>query len=171
MKKRMQSLACICAALFFAACGGKHNANHEHEHNHEMHQHEAHTHENSHSHESHEHSHEGHTHEHEGHSHEHEGHSHEHGEGIAFTKQQAEAAGLKVEIVEKGSFSGVIKTAGHIQTPKGSEAVVVATSAGVLYYTDPSIAEGVAVGTGKALAGISAKKLQDGDPSQGQTGL
>ena len=185
MKKRMQSLACICAALFFAACGGKHNANHEHEHNHEMHQHEAHTHENSHSHESHEHSHEGHTHEHEGHSHEHEshsheheshsheheghsheheGHSHEHGEGIAFTQQQAEAAGLKVEIVEKGSFSGVIKTAGHIQTPKGSEAVVVATSAGVLYYTDPSIAEGVAVGTGKALAGISAKKLQDGDP-------
>lgn len=167
----MQSLACICAALFFAACGGKHNATHEHEHNHETHQHEAHAHEHNHSHENHEHSHESHTHEHEdhshaheGHSHEHESHSHEHGEGIAFTKQQAEAAGLKVEVAQKGSFSGVIKTAGHIQAPKGSEAVVVATSAGVLYYTDPSIVEGVAVTAGKALAGISAKKLQDGDP-------
>ncbi len=173
MKKQMKSLACICAALLFAACGGKHNATHEHEHNHETHQHEAHAHEHNHSHESHEHSHEGHTHEHEEHSHaheehnhghEHETHSHEHGEGIAFTKQQAEAAGLKVEVTPKGSFSGVIKTAGHIQAPKGNEAVVVATSAGVLYYTDPSIVEGVAVTAGKALAGISAKKLQDGDP-------
>lgn len=168
MNKRMQSLACICAALFFAACGGKHNAT-EHEHNHETHQHEAHAHEHNHSHETHEHSHEEHSHEdhshaHEGHSHEHESHSHKHGEGIAFTKQQAEAAGLKVEVAQKGSFSGVIKTAGHIQAPKGNEAVVVATSAGVLYYTDPSIVEGVAVTAGKALAGISAKKLQDGDP-------
>ncbi len=161
----MQSLACICAALLFAACGGKHNATHEHEHehNHETHQHEAHTHEHNHSHESHNHSHENHEHEHS-HTHEHEGHSHTHGEGIAFTKQQAEAAGLKVEMVQKGSFSGVIKTAGHIQAPKGSEAVVVATSAGVLYYTDPSIVEGVAVTAGKPVAGVSAKKLQDGDP-------
>lgn len=155
----MQSLACICAALLLAACGDKHNAAHEHEHNHEAHLHEAHAHEHNHSHETHEHGDS-----HEGHIHEHEGHSHEHGEGIAFTKQQAEAAGLKVEVVQKGSFSGVIKTAGHIQAPKGSEAIVVATSAGVLYYTDPSIVEGVAVTTGKALAGISAKKLQDGDP-------
>ncbi len=161
MNRRMQSLACICAALFLAACGGKHNAahEHEHEHNHEAHLHEAHAHEHNHSHETHEHGDS-----HEGHIHEHEGYSHKHGEGIAFTKQQAEAAGLKVEVVQKGSFSGVIKTAGHIQAPKGSEAIVVATSAGVLYYTDPSIVEGVAVTTGKTLAGISAKKLQDGDP-------
>ena len=182
MNRRIQLLAYVCAALIFAACGGK-QGNHVHEHAHEHHAHteEHHSHD-GHSHEEHEHAHD-HAHEnhsHEEHNHSHEGHAHEahahaeeahghdhdhaHGEGIAFTKQQAAAAGLKVETVTKAPFSGVIKTAGHIQAPKGNEAVVVATSAGVLYYTDPSIAEGVAVGTGKALAGISAKKLQDGDP-------
>ena len=174
MNRRMQSLACVCAALIFAACGGK-QGNHDHEHAHEHHAHteEHHSHD-GHSHEEHNHSYEEHAHEehshdehsHEAHAHAEEahGHDHAHGEGIAFTKQQAAAAGLKVETVAKAPFSGVIKTAGHIQAPKGNEAVVAATSAGVLYYTDPSIAEGMALGTGKALAGISAKKLQDGDP-------
>ena len=69
-----------------------------------------------------------------------------------------------VEVVEEAPFSGVIKTAGHIQAPQGAEAVVVATSAGVLYYTNPSIVEGIAVEADKPLAGITAKKLQDGDP-------
>ena len=41
---------------------------------------------------------------------------------------------------------------------------MVATSAGVLYYTNPSIVEGIAVEADKPLAGITAKKLQDGDP-------
>lgn len=184
MKRKLQTAACVCAALIFAACGGKqgnhaHEHSHEHhthteehhaheEHSHDEHAHEEHSHaEHNHTHEAHshdEHSHEGHSHEAHEHAEEAHGHDHAHGEGIAFTKQQAAAAGLKVETVTKAPFSGVIKTAGHIQAPKGNEAVVVATSAGVLYYTDPSIAEGVAVGTGKALAGISAKKLQDGDP-------
>ena len=69
-----------------------------------------------------------------------------------------------VEVVEEAPFSGVIKTAGHIQAPQGAEAVVVATSAGVLYYTNPSIVEGISVEADKPLAGITAKKLQDGDP-------
>lgn len=176
MNRRIQTLACVCAALIFAACGGK-QGNHAHEHSHEHHTHteEHHTHEghshDEHAHEEHSHAEHNHTHEthsHEAHAHAEEAHGHDHGhahgEGIAFTKQQAAAAGLKVETVAKAPFSGVIKTAGHIQAPKGNEAVVVATSVGVLYYTDPSIAEGVALGTGKALAGISAKKLQDGDP-------
>ena len=190
MTRISQSLVCLFAAIAFAACGGKQG--HDHDHNHgyqcETHSHEEHNHEHSHEHgthshdhehEGHDHSHEGHTHSHENHSHaehnheghshdahshEGEGHSHVHGEGIAFTKQQAEAAGLQVEVIEKGTFAGVIKTAGHIQAPKGNESVVVATAAGVLYYANPSITEGMAVKEGKALAGISAKKLQDGDP-------
>ena len=170
MKRKLQTAACVCAALIFAACGGKqgnhaHEHSHEHhthteehhaheEHSHDEHAHEEHSHaEHNHTHEAHshdEHAHEGHSHEAHAHAEEAHGHDHAHGEGIAFTKQQAAAAGLKVETVTKAPFSGVIKTAGHIQAPKGNEAVVVATSAGVLYYTDPSIAEGVAVGTGKA---------------------
>ena len=191
MKRISQSLVCLFAAIAFAACGSKqgHDHAHDHEHGHqcETHSHateqEAHSHEHSHEHDahSHEHEHEGcdhsheehahdtyshdaHSHEADAHSHEAEAHSHEHGEGIAFTKQQAEAAGLQVELIEPAPFAGVIKTAGHIQAPKGHESVVVATAAGVLYYANPSITEGMAVKEGKALAGISAKKLQDGDP-------
>lgn len=190
MTRISQSLVCLFAAIAFAACGGKQGHDHDHNHGHqcETHSHEEHNHEHSHDHgtHSHDHEHEGHDHSHEGHnhsyenhshaehsheghshdahSHEGEGHSHVHGEGIAFTKQQAEAAGLQVEVIEKGTFAGVIKTAGHIQAPKGNESVVVATATGVLYYANPSITEGMAVKEGKALAGISAKKLQDGDP-------
>ena len=185
MHRISQSLVCLFAAIAFAACGGKQGHDHDHNHGHqcETHSHEEHNHEHSHEHgtHSHDHEHEGHEHSHEGHDHSHaehaheshphdahnhegDGHGHVHGEGIAFTKQQAEAAGLKVELIEKGPFAGVIKTAGHIQAPKGNESVVVATATGVLYYTNPSITEGMVVKEGKALAGISAKKLQDGDP-------
>ena len=184
MKRISQSLVCLFAAIAFAACGNKqgHDHAHDHEHGHqcETHSHaaeqDAHSHEHSHEQDAHsyehehegcDHSHEEHAHDtysHDAHSHEAEAHSHEHGEGIAFTKQQAEAAGLQVELIEPAPFAGVIKTAGHIQAPKGHESVVVATAAGVLYYANPSITEGMAVKEGKALAGISAKKLQDGDP-------
>ena len=69
-----------------------------------------------------------------------------------------------VEVVSEVPFYGVIKTAGHLQAPVADEVVVVATSAGVLYYTQPSLVEGQALSEGKAFASISAKKLQDGDP-------
>ena len=201
MTKPLSTLACLCAAVLFAACGGKQSHAHDHEHDH--HAHAEHSCSHDHSHDAHEHDHAEHAHDHSTHSecthdhehehnhhaehahdaHDHSGHSHEgnhdhhdhaehahdahghaHGEGIAFTKKQAEAAGLVVEVVEEAPFSGVIKTAGHIQAPQGAEAVVVATSAGVLYYTNPSIVEGIAVEADKPLAGITAKKLQDGDP-------
>ena len=199
MTKPLSTLACLCAAVLFAACGGKQSHAHDHEHDHHAehscshdHSHDAHEHdhaEHAHDHSAHsecthdhEHEHNHHAehahdaHDHSGHSHEgnhdhhdhaehaHDAHGHAHGEGIAFTKKQAEAAGLVVEVVEEAPFSGVIKTAGHIQAPQGAEAVVVATSAGVLYYTNPSIVEGIAVEADKPLAGITAKKLQDGDP-------
>ncbi len=187
-KTGLRSLACLCAALSMAACGAKQG--HDHAHEHETHTHEHHSsdgHDHSHDHDTHAHNHDAHNHDHDGHAHSHDGHDHSHdthqheaeeqshdghdhghvhGEGIAFTKQQAEAAGLSVEVVEEYPFYGVVKAAGHIQTPQGGESVVVATAAGVLYYATPSIVEGIAVEADKPLAGISAKKLQDGDPLQ-----
>ncbi len=198
MNRPIATIACLCAACLFAACGGRggethnhehhdhaahsqcsHDHEHQHDHAHDGHSHEEHahgecTHDHEHEHD-HEHNHENCTHDHvehnhEGHSHashDDHGHGHEehaHGEGIAFTKAQAEAAGLQVETIEELPFYGVIKTSGHIQAPAGSEAVVVAASSGVLYYTDPSIVEGKTVTKDQALAGVSAKKLQDGDP-------
>ena len=166
MTRPLSTLACLCAAVLFAACGSKQSHSHEHDHqthancNHD-HSHDGHSHDNSaHDHSSHDHS----THNHsksDAHAHD---HGHAHGEGIAFTKKQAEAVGLKVEKLSEVPFYGVIKTAGHLQTPVGNEVVLVATTAGVLYYTQPSLVEGQSVNEGKALAAISAKKLQDGDP-------
>ena len=175
MAKPITALTCLCSAFLFVACVGRETHNHENcmhdhaeyshvEHDHDQHSHEAHDHGHDHT----EHDYGAHAHDenaHEEHSHgEAHGHDHAHGEGIAFTRAQAEAAGLRVETVEEQPFYGVIKTAGHIQTPAGSEAVVVAASSGVLYYTDASIVEGQAVSQGNTLAAISAKKLQDGDP-------
>ena len=197
MTRPLSTLACLCAAVLFAACGGKQSHSHDHEHDnhahtehscehdhsmsgecthdHDTHDHDTHAHDHSadgectHNHDAHNHAepthnHSAHSHEESLHSEQNHDHAHNHGEGIAFTKQQAEAAGLVVEVVEEAPFSGVIKTAGHIQAPQGAEAVVVATSAGVLYYTNPSIVEGISVEADKPLAGITAKKLQDGDP-------
>ena len=194
MNRPIATIACLCTACLFAACGGRGDEAHNHEsHNHAVHSqcNHDHDHDHEHHHEA-EHDHSGHSHaehDHEGHvehnhsEHSHEGHDHAghnhadhdhghvhghgehaHGEGIAFTRAQAEAAGLQVEVIDELPFYGVIKTAGHIQAPVGGEVVVVAASAGVLYYTDPSIVEGQAVGKNQTLAGISAKKLQDGDP-------
>ena len=192
MNRPIATIACLCTACLFAACGGRGDEAHNHEsHNHAVHSQCNHDHDHEHHHEA-EHDHSGHSHaehDHEGHAehnhseHSHEGHDHAghnhadhdhghvhghgehaHGEGIAFTRAQAEAAGLQVETIEEVPFYGVIKTAGHIQAPMGGESVVVAASAGVLYYTDPSLVEGKAVDKEQTLAGISAKKLQDGDP-------
>lgn len=189
MNRPIATIACLCTACLFAACGGRgdeahnheshnhavhsqcnHDHDHDHEHHHEAeHDHSGHSHA-EHDHEGHaehnhsEHSHEGHDHADHDHGHVHGHGEHAHGEGIAFTRAQAEAAGLQVEVIDELPFYGVIKTAGHIQAPVGGEVVVVAASAGVLYYTDPSIVEGQAVGKDQTLAGISAKKLQDGDP-------
>ena len=175
MTRPLSTLACLCAAVLFAACGGKQSHSHDHEHDHHTHAHADCSHD--HSHDDHAHDHSAHDHSsHDHSSHDHSTHSHNessahahdhghaHGEGIAFTKKQAEAAGLKVEKLSEVPFYGVIKTAGHLQTPVGDEVVMVATTAGVLYYTQPSLVEGQAVNEGKALAAISAKKLQDGDP-------
>ena len=193
MKRHFNSLACLCAAALFAACGGKQPHSHEHDHAHEVHEHDHSAHEHAahehdahdhsthdhstHNHEAHDHTHENHDHEHETHEHEahdhdhathethdHSAHDHNHGSGIAFTKQQARAAGLVVETVAEVPFYGVIKTAGHLQAPVSSEVVVVATAAGVVHYTQSSLAEGQPMTEGRAFAAISAKRLQDGDP-------
>ena len=155
-------------------CNHDHDHDHEHhheaEHDHSGHSHAEHDHEGHAEHNHSEHSHNGHDHAEHNHTdhnhaeHDHGHGEHAHGEGIAFTRAQAEAAGLQVEVIDELPFYGVIKTTGHIQAPVGGEVVVVAASAGVLYYTDPSIVEGQAVGKDQTLAGISAKKLQDGDP-------
>ena len=122
-------------------------------------------------------SHEGHNHDHEGYdhatdeAHDHEGHDHgaeetaHGGNEIIFTHRQAEVAGLTVETVEPSTFNQIIKTSGQIQSPQGEEAVVTATSSGIVSFADPSITQGRAVRQGQTIATISAQGLVDGDPA------
>lgn len=93
------------------------------------------------------------------------GQKHDHAGEIAFTKEQAKAAGLEIETVTPSTFHTVIRTSGQIVAPQGDEQTVVATASGVLTYSRGSIAEGMAVKAGEAIASVSAKHLQDGDPA------
>lgn len=86
------------------------------------------------------------------------------GSDIHFSHEQAQAVGLKTEIVKPQAFSAVIPTSGQVQTQQGDERTIVATADGVVYFRNPSITEGEAVKNGEVLVTISSKALQDGDP-------
>ena len=131
-------------------------------HSHEGHSHEGHSHD-AHSHEAHNHS--EHKHNHSGQSHDAHGHDEGlHAGEIKFSKAQAEAVGLETEIVTPAPFRGVIHTGGQFRNLQGSEENIVATTSGVLYYSNPSISEGTYITKGEKIASVSARHLQDGDP-------
>lgn len=48
---------------------------------------------------------------------------------------------------------------------QGDEATIVATSNGIVSFTNPSISDGAAIRTGEAIVTISAKNLLEGDPA------
>lgn len=85
---------------------------------------------------------------------------------IHFTDEQAEASGLEIEIIKPAPFRSVLRTGGQIQALQGEEQTIVATSGGVIQFTNASITEGTAVSKGETIASISARNLQDGDPVQ-----
>lgn len=101
----------------------------------------------------------------DGHGHGSEDISSEHVDEIVFTKNQAEAVGLKTEVIAPASFRNVIKTSGQIQAPQGDEQTIVATSNGVVSFSNASIVDGTPVRAGESIVTISAKNLQEGDPA------
>lgn len=172
----------IITVLFFAVlcivgCKSKNGgtdssaAGHTHSesctHSHEGHSHEGHSHD-AHSHEAHNHSEHKHNHSAQSHdAHSHDTHGHDegmHAGEIKFSKAQAEAVGLETEIVTPAPFRGVIHTDGQFRNLQGSEENIVATTSGVLYYSNPSISEGTYIAKGEKIASVSARHLQDGDP-------
>lgn len=88
-----------------------------------------------------------------------------HADEISFSKQQAEAVGLKTIVVKPTNFSQVIKTSGQIQAAQGDEITIAATANGIVSFVNASITEGTAVRSGEAIVNISAKNLQEGDPN------
>ena len=127
-----------------------------------------------HDHEGHDHSHEGHDHEHEGHDHapetgeEHAGHSHEseetkHSDEIIFPKAQAAKTTFEVREIQPASFNQVVKTTGQVLAAPGDEAVIVATSNGVVSLSSNKLTEGTKVQKGQSLFQISSKDIAEGD--------
>lgn len=119
-------------------------------------------------------SHTGHDHGNEGHDHAaeasgHDDHDHEaeedgHGDRIVFTRAQAEAAGLTIETAAPGVFSPAIKTSGQIQNKQDEEAILAATSSGIVSFAGSALTEGAAVVKGQTLVTISAQNIV-GDPA------
>ena len=135
---------------------------------------DKHTHSATETHEGHDHEHEGHDHEHEGHDHEHEtgkehaGHSHEseeakHSDEIIFPKAQAAKTTFEVREIQPASFNQVVKTTGRVLAAPGDEAVIVATSNGVVSFSSNKLTEGTKVQKGQSLFQISSKDIAEGD--------
>lgn len=135
---------------------------------------DKHTHSATETHAGHDHEHEGHDHEHEGHDHEHEtaeehaGHSHESGEAkhsdeIIFPKAQAAKTTFEVREIQSASFNQVVKTTGQVLAAPGDEAVIVATSNGVVSFSSNKLTEGTKVQKGQSLFQISSKDIAEGD--------
>ena len=135
---------------------------------------DKHTHSATETHAGHDHSHEGHNHEHEGHDHEHEtaeehaGHNHEskatkHSDEIIFPKAQAAKTTFEVREIQPASFNQEVKTTGQVLAAPGDEAVIVATSNGVVSFSSNKLKEGTKVQKGQSLFQISSKDIAEGD--------
>ncbi|MGL5731176.1 MAG: efflux RND transporter periplasmic adaptor subunit, partial [Bacteroidales bacterium] len=101
----------------------------------------------------------------DGHNHESKPSEENHSDEIVFTQSQAKAVDLKTETLQAQPFSYIIKTSGQIQAPQGDEQTVVATTAGIVSFTNAPITDGTAIRAGETLVTISAKNLQNGDPA------
>lgn len=134
-------IACL-QAMLFSAC---HSA-----HNHDEHNHDEHTEETAHS---------------DADAH---GKADEHAHGsdeIAFSPEQAKAAGLRVETLKAGEFAEVVEVSGRVLPAPGAEATVSATMAGVVNFAAGELTDGTAVRNGQPLFRINASVMADGNPA------
>ena len=156
----------ILGLFILGSCSSKNggeNSHEGHEHGTETHDHEGENHEC-----------EGEDHDHEGENH--EGHDHaekpaekpaegEHSDEIILPKAKADAAGVKVSVIQPAAFQQVIKTSGQVLAAQGDESMAVATVAGVVSFRG-KVTEGMSVGRGTPLVSISSSNIIDGDPVQ-----
>lgn len=159
MKTYTKTLFVILLITCFGCHSGSKEHHHSSDHGHEHSDHDGHDHD-DHNHADHD----GHEHSEESQHSSQEG-TEEHSDEIIFSKEQAELVGLATETVVMDTFRQVIKTSGRIEPIQGNEAFIVATSNGIISFTNPPITEGMPVTIGQSIATISAKSLPEGDPT------
>lgn len=127
----------LLAGLLLIGCGKSHD--HDHDHDHEAEETHA-----------------------EG-AHGAEEHSHSAGD-IILSHEKAEAAGVVVSTAQRGTFHDVILTSGSLVAASCDETTIVATVSGIVDHAR-HISEGMPISQGTTIYTISARNLQEGDPS------
>ncbi|MFW5581292.1 MAG: hypothetical protein ACOCNG_04805, partial [Bacteroidales bacterium] len=106
---------------------------------------------------------------HAGHEHErddkHEHHE-EHAGEIIVSEAQAKEMGIAVEEIRPAEMRSCIKASGQLMSATTDEQTIVAKTAGILSFAGGGLTEGAAVRAGQVIATVSAKDLQDGDPTE-----
>ena len=83
---------------------------------------------------------------------------------IVISPEQAKTSGITTEAIKAAPFSSAMLVGGQIMPSQGLEQTIAATADGIVRFANTQIAEGTAVGSGQAIATISARNLQNGDP-------
>ncbi len=96
-----------------------------------------------------------------------DGDGYSHGAGIiTFTVEQAQAAGLRTEIVKPGLFSEVIQVSGEILPSPGHVVSVVSPSDGIVTLRGAALlGAGAYVQSAQTLFAVSGKSVGSGDPA------
>ena len=132
--------------FLLGSCG---HGGHEHSHHHDHEEIEEHEHGHDHDHLQH----------HDGDEHEED--EHNHSDEITLSHEKAEAAGLRVETVERTAFRGVIRGGGRLLSAQGEETTLVASAAGTVHFAN-KFAEGSALGKEQKVVTISSENLKEG---------
>lgn len=88
-----------------------------------------------------------------------------HGDEITLSPESAARFGVRCERIEPGEFHGVIKVSGRIDPAPSDMAVITAPRAGTVRLGQ-SVAEGMRLGTGQAVATVSPAGVAGGDPQR-----
>ncbi len=156
MAWRVSASALFAFSVLVWGCGGQ--SDHKHEEGQEHSEADGHDHEG--------HDHEGEEHDHaaeEGHDHEAEkGAEESHGDEVMMNPAALKAANIKVEKVAAGNFREVLRTSATVETPKGGERRISATTSGIVNFQS-NLTPGMAVRAGQSLFTISSKGTDRAD--------
>ena len=93
-------------------------------------------------------------------------HHEEHAGEIVVSEAHAKEMGIAVEEIRPGEMRSCIKVSGQLVAAGTDEQTIVAKTAGILSFSAGGLTEGAAVRAGQVIATVSAKDLQDGDPTE-----
>lgn len=131
------------AALLTLCCGCTDHHDHDHDHHHDAHEMAEHD---------------------DDHDDDHAGHHHS-PDDIVLSPEKAQAAGVEVQVAERGIFHNVIRTSGSLQAASCDETTIVATVSGIVTHAQ-HISEGMALSQGNTVYYISSGNLQEGDQAR-----